>query len=221
MIFSTTACADTVYTRDKRTWQGLIIAENKHQVWLDLGFDIAIIKKEKIIRILRSDSQTAKNISAELKTKRQKRNQMLLSRDQKPREVPFETFQGHILVQALLNGHVKSKLLLDTGSTFTFLSQEIASKLGIPNDNKGLAAQVMTSDGRSQKMLVSTLRTVRVGTAEARDVMVAILPKMREKTPFADGLLGVSFLSRYNFKIDYKRSKLILEQNRPNELPKT
>ncbi len=213
LILPVGARADTIQTSDGRLWNGLIVAENSQQVWIDLGFDIAALDRGKIVRIRRSDPSTSRLIAVSLKMSRQKRDHLLMQRAQKPTEVPFTTFQDHVIVEVLLDDRVPAKLLLDTGSTFTFLSPRVAKQLGIPKKNGVLAADVLTSDGRKKRMVVASVSKISVGKAEARDVQVAILPQMQEDTPFADGLLGVSFLSRFNFKIDYQKHLLILEPN--------
>ena len=220
LFFATQASADTVYTRDHRIWRGLVVAENANQVWLDMGFDIAIFPREKIVAIRRSDSQTTRYIRRNLIQARQRRDSLLKRRESLPQEAVLIPMAGHMLVDTVLNGTVKARLLVDTGSTFTFLSPTIAQQLGILDQNTGRTAQVLMSDGRKETMMVTSLESVKVGTAEAHGVQVAVLPGSSEKNSLSDGLLGVSFLSRFNFKIDYQKNKLILERNGSDGLPK-
>ena len=207
------ACADTIYTQDDRVWKGFIVGETVGELKLDLGFDVAVLEKHKIIRVVYSNPQEAVVISQDLETRRQYYKNILIQRNGKAQEVPLVNFNGHVLVDVLLEGNVKARLLLDTGSTLTFLSSNIADRLGLPEKGSREMIEAITSDGRKQKMALSSVKSLRAGAVEAHDVQVAILPQTNDKMPYVDGLLGVSFLSRFNFKIDYQRNKLVLERN--------
>lgn len=205
--------ADTVQTEDGRVWKGLVVDETARELKLDLGFDVAALDKNHIIRIQRSNPKEAAAIRNDLEIKRQRYEKVMRQRDGKPQEVPLINFNGHVLVDVLLEGHVKARVLLDTGSTITFLSANIAKQLGLPAKGSKPTIEAMTSDGRKQRMALVTLQSVRIGNIETQGVQVAILPQTKDQLPYVDGLLGVSFLSQYNFKIDYRRNKLILERN--------
>ena len=204
--------ADTVYTQDERAWKGLIVSENAAAVGVDLGFDVANIKRDQIVRIVRSTPKETAIILKELEIKRARRDQSLHKRDGAPKEAVLINRDGHVFVDVVLNGRVKARLFMDTGSTVTFITQNIARELNL-STKTAQSVEAMTSDGRKQQMPLLFLDSMRVGTAEAQHVAVAVLPKQSDQMPYMDGLLGMSFLSHFNFKIDYERNKLILEKN--------
>jgi predicted aspartyl protease len=55
---------------------------------------------------------------------------------------------------------------------------------------------------------------VKVGRAEAQHIDAVILLKKDKEleTRFKDGLLGLSFLSKYHFALDQKNARLILRK---------
>ena len=210
---SASAWADTIYTQDGRVWKGIVVGETAGVLKLDLGFDVAALEKDKIASVIYSNPGEAAMIGRDLEIKRQYYKKILIQRNGKPQEVPLVNYNGHVLVDVLLEGNIKARLLLDTGSTLTFLSSNIADRLGLPEKGSREMVEAITSDGRKQKMALSSLKSLRIGAVEANDVQVAILPQTSDKMPYIDGLLGVSFLSRFNFKIDYQRNRLVLERN--------
>ena len=69
------------------------------------------------------------------------------------------------------------------------------------------------ADGRTVLAIPVMLDTVRIGDAHAENVQAAVLAESLPQQGF-DGLLGMSFLSRFNFQVDYANKKLILEKRR-------
>jgi predicted aspartyl protease len=53
---------------------------------------------------------------------------------------------------------------------------------------------------------------VKVENVEAEDVPAAVLTEAITRPGYEDGLLGMSFLNRFTFKVDYNSGKLILER---------
>ena len=118
------------------------------------------------------------------------------------------------MVNALLNKKVEAKLLLDTGASTVLLTKRLAEKLGIKtngeNKNKG---KVRLADGREVDGMYMRLDSVNVQGVEAKDVGTVVLLE-HTKTNSHDGLLGMSFLSKFNFQIDTVNKKIILEKLR-------
>ena len=56
------------------------------------------------------------------------------------------------------------------------------------------------------------LGSVGVQDSEVENIEAAILPEEDSASIPEDGLLGMSFLKKFNFKIDQKNDKLILEK---------
>ncbi len=208
-IFQECARADVVYFKDGRHWEGLVKGEDEQLVYLDLGFDVAELKKHKISRIQKSDGPSTQTLAVELKRKKLARDRALALRDAAPRKVSFVNEEGHLFADALLNGGVQARLLLDTGSSLVVLSRDMAVKLGLKRqESSPLVLKV--ADGRKLKAALVMLDSVKIQGVEARNVQAAILSDEVDDPNFKDGLLGMSFLKKFNFTVDYTNRRLTL-----------
>ena len=117
---------------------------------------------------------------------------------------------GQVIVEALLNGSERVRLLVDTGASIVLISEDTALRLGIKSEDIRSDMKVMLADGSSKTAKPVILKSVKVGDAEVKDVRAAILN--RGSISDADGLLGMSFLSNFIMKVDSAENKLILEK---------
>ncbi len=112
-------------------------------------------------------------------------------------------------VKAVLNGGTTCLLAVDTGASIVVISREIAQKIETnPNDTiEGV--NFTLADGSTTKSDVIIVKSIKVGNSTAYDVPVAV----SENPPGhgIDGLLGMSFLSNFNIKMDVANEKLVLE----------
>jgi predicted aspartyl protease len=87
------------------------------------------------------------------------------------------------------------------------ISPKIAKKLGIGKD-EGRAVPIQLADGSQVNGRVVVVDEIRVGRATVYDSHVVILDEFDD---FGfDGLLGMSFLGHFTFKIDNSEGKLVL-----------
>jgi hypothetical protein len=106
-------------------------------------------------------------------------------------------------IHATIAGH-PALLLLDTGSSFTLVSQRFADRY-VPQANgttvslSEQAAAAVTGRGREAQ--------VRIGDTLVDDMVLSV-PHWRGRT---DGCLGASFLRRGRFTIDYLHGKALFE----------
>lgn len=112
-----------------------------------------------------------------------------------------------IIVEALVNQSVAVPLLLDTGATYTILTKQTAQKLGITALDRLPTRRFLTANG-SVLYPVTTVQSVRVGTAEARAVEVAI--DVEGHLPL--GLLGMSFLRHFKVTMDHAQRQVTFER---------
>ena len=110
---------------------------------------------------------------------------------------------GNFLVDTLLNGRVKARLMLDTGASLITLTEEIGNKLGI-TPYSGAAELPFNTAGGEDWMPLVALDMVAVGAAKTQLVEASINSHIKE----IDGLLGMSFLGDFRFEID-RTSKLL------------
>ncbi len=216
---------DTIYLRNGRNIEGLIKKEDGKSVLLDVGFGTVKFRREEIKDISRSSREEAFNIrkrwgeQRKLEEERMSRRKKELEetrqkKEFEPKEARFIQDKNKIVVEALLNKKVKASLLLDTGATVVLLSSGIAKRLRIrKNATKKDMVKVQMADGRKVNAQLIVLNTVSVEGAKARDVEAVVLSDY-EGMGGCDGLLGMSFLSRFNFQIDTVNKKLILKRRR-------
>lgn len=134
--------------------------------------------------------------------------------------VPLIRGGNSLFVRALLNGRREGIFILDTGASYTTISSAVAQELGISFGPGSPSVTLMTASGMIEAP-VSTLPSIQVGGVEAKDVVV-VVHDLPGQTRIAShdlppssrvvGLLGLSFLSRFQFLIDAEQGFMILGQ---------
>ena len=225
------AGADTIYLKNGRSIEGLIEKENDESVELNVGPGTVKFKRDAIENIYRSTIDEEACIRQEWQRqkkseekrramKKQKLEDEARQKELEPKEAKFSKAGDRIIVNALLNKKISASFLLDTGASAILLSGRIAKRLGIkPTDPKAETVQVQMADGSKTGGIYVVLDSVSVEGAEARDVGAVVLSDYSE-TAIQDGVLGMSFLNRFNCRIDTVNKKLILEKLRPEKKEK-
>ncbi len=123
-------------------------------------------------------------------------------------EVPVIS-RGHTLyVDAMLNASSRRyRLVLDTGASLTAISAGTARALGVAITADLPRVELATANGMLRAPVIS-LRSVRVGGAFVEHVQAVVLPELEG----ADGLLGLSFLNRFDMDINHSEGKLLLRR---------
>jgi clan AA aspartic protease (TIGR02281 family) len=118
--------------------------------------------------------------------------------------VPLRRDGNAMLVEALVGGTLRTRLLLDTGAEFTVLSTAAARRLAL---NLGNAAVIplRSASGVFFAPMIK-VQSIAVGDAAAYDVEVVV----HDATPGLDGLLGMSFLDNFLVTISTSDEKLVL-----------
>jgi aspartyl protease family protein len=99
------------------------------------------------------------------------------------------------------------EMVVDSGASLISLPANIADAAGISIPADADEVVLSLADGRRIPARLVTLQRVRVGPFEARDVEAVILsPEAGDAPP----LLGMSFLGRYNFRINAADKSLSL-----------
>ncbi len=123
--------------------------------------------------------------------------------------------QSHsVLVEAVLNDGTKAILIVDTGADMVVLSKRIGEKLGVDvsTDTGNDIAEMRLAGGKSAKVRMTILKRVSIEAVEEKDVKAAVLLEDEDGSGFKDGLLGRSFLNRYNISIDLQKMKMLMEK---------
>ena len=216
-IFQLRANADTLYLKNGRSIEGLIKREDADNVDLEISFGSMKFSQTQIERIERSSPKQAELIRKEWdeeKIKVQERaKEAEERREHEPKQVSVDKISGHVMVVTTLNKKVKANLVLDTGASLMLLSNKIATDLGLGiNGNTGTAIELIAADGRKLKAKMVILDSVSVQDSEVQKIEAAVLSAKDNDAINGDGLLGMSFLKNFNFKIDQKYGKLTLEK---------
>ena len=121
-------------------------------------------------------------------------------------DVVLEPHMGVWIVEALLNDHVRARLIVDTGASLCVVSGPLAERLGLQPGRTLVPLQ--TANGAVNAPLVR-IPSVRVGEAEVDDFVAAVT-----SIGPIDGLLGNSFLGRFDVSVDVGRRMLTLRPRR-------
>ncbi|MGD9015454.1 MAG: retropepsin-like aspartic protease, partial [Candidatus Omnitrophota bacterium] len=164
------------------------------------------------VSLIRNKWENHRQAEEEKRVKREQEIKEAMRKEElKPKEIEMSQAGPHIIVDALLNDKVRASLLLDTGASLILISRDIAKQLGIKTQgSERIEIMVTMADGREVKADYIVLESVNVQGAVARDIPAAVLSG--KATVPEDGLLGMSFLDKFNFQIDSENKRLILQK---------
>ncbi len=129
--------------------------------------------------------------------------------------IPFDKRDGHaIFVRARLNNKIDTTYHLDTGASLVTISRATARDLKIKITPETERIGLMTANGAIAAYLVE-LESIAVGLslrepAVATKVKVAVCSSCGQGA-IIEGLLGLSFLNNFNYRVDTERGHLVLE----------
>ena len=120
------------------------------------------------------------------------------------------TKRGNSLTTSvLLNRKVREELIVDTGATDTVISSSLAKKMGI-SATKGKNVLCQVADGRTVNGKQINIKEVRVGGAKVYNVQAIVMDS--GEIGNSPGLLGMSFLNNFIFKVDTEKEILVLQK---------
>jgi predicted aspartyl protease len=114
-------------------------------------------------------------------------------------QIPLRSADGVQTLTATVNG-VTGTFIVDSGAAYLTVTSAFSERAKI-NNGAGIRLPIKTVGGTVQAIL-GTASNVAVRNAEARNVTIAVIQDSRD--PFGariDGLLGMSFLARFNTRI--------------------
>ena len=236
-----TAQADTVNLKNGGSVTGIIEREDERSVEVNTGFGTVTFKKSQIKEIERSSVEESQKIAKEwgekrieLKSKEKEFEEARDKRfkgayenwmdDEKTKKLKDESVAKQIniarepdgkgiMVEVLLNNRVKVNLVLDTGASIVALSRKVGEELGIDlSDTKKDVMEMRLADGSRTTAKAIILDSVKVQDVEVKNVMAAIMLDEVPVIGVTEGLLGMSFLNKFNLKTDLKNMKMSLEK---------
>ncbi|MGO9215140.1 MAG: TIGR02281 family clan AA aspartic protease [Syntrophales bacterium] len=122
-------------------------------------------------------------------------------------EIPFErTSSGLILVEAVLNGGVKAKMVFDTGADIVVITEELSKKLRQDLSQAGETIKLYTNCGEV-KGISFVVDKIELGNVGKENVRSVITPDDFSLNGF-EGFLGLSFLGDFKITVDYQRGRI-------------
>jgi len=126
--------------------------------------------------------------------------------------VPLKNSKNALIVDALLTqgtSQTGGAFIIDTGATYTSISQEMAEQLNLDLSNCE-TVQITTANGRIEVPKVM-LQSLNVNGLEAHNIEATVIP-VRSGASFS-GLLGLSFIRQFVVTIDPQANQLIFQKN--------
>jgi clan AA aspartic protease (TIGR02281 family) len=211
------AIADTLYLKNKQSVEGFIKSENERYVEFLLRIGIIKFERDEIKRIYRSTALESEAIRSKWAEEQLESERLMLIEERRKQEEPpkieFVIGQDGIIVDAVINEKFPAKLIFDTGASLVVLTNGFAKKAGINIEKSNKRIKLVVADGKQIEARYVILENIKVQDVELHDVEAAIILDNSLDSKFAkDGMLGMSFLKRFNFKMDNKNNRLILEK---------
>jgi aspartyl protease family protein len=119
--------------------------------------------------------------------------------------VPLEPALGVWITPVMLDGAHTGRFLVDTGSSVTVVSPELAARVGIREGAGPGSVELQTLGGRTAGR-AAVVRSLRVGDLEMREAPIVV----HDPGQGVDGILGNTFLARYRITVDADRRQLHL-----------
>ncbi len=137
------------------------------------------------------------------------RNPPLPSPSPDKASIPIQKKGAIVIVPATLNAKATANFVVDTGASYTMISQATAKELNIDVSKTLPTIPFQTANGIINAPVV-TLESIEVGGFQVKDLTAAIHDVFPD--PAISGLLGLNFLSRFRMDIDTQNGVLILEK---------
>lgn len=123
--------------------------------------------------------------------------------------VPMERHGEVVVIEATLNNKRSAKFVVDTGASYTLISNALARDLAIDVGQSGKTLPFQTANGLINAP-VTNLESISVGGIEVRNLTTAIHDAVPDSQ--VSGLLGLNFLSHFRMDIDTQKRVLHLEK---------
>jgi aspartyl protease family protein len=111
------------------------------------------------------------------------------------------------VVPAVINKKFMATFLVDTGASYTVITPETASALGIQIDAENPTVPVTTANGTVEAPVV-TLRNVSLGGLQVKEVQ-AVVTDLGD-APQLSGLLGMTFFQ--GMELSFKQDRLVISR---------
>ncbi|MDO8525785.1 MAG: retropepsin-like aspartic protease [Candidatus Omnitrophota bacterium] len=231
--------ADTIHFNNGASIDGIIKGEDANSVEMDIGFGTITCPRREIMKVERSSPGERTALVEKWEKKREElkaggrqfdveRRKRFAEYDEwtnaeRERAAKESIVQGtidltrdpdskSILIDVLLDDQVKATLILDTGASIVVLTRKKSEELGLDlSDTVNDIAMLQLAGGQKVAAKMVMLKSVRIKDIEVKNVLAGVLLEGAEMG-LKDGLLGMTFLNKFNLKIDLKNMKMGLEK---------
>lgn len=121
-------------------------------------------------------------------------------------EIPLAVRQGRPVVDGVyVNGGGPYRFLVDTGAESSQLDRRLAKEIGL---RPSFQVELVAAAGVRRVGGAGDVR-LRLGTAEATgEVLFTDMSTVREWAPDVQGVLGQSFLRRFDYRLDFRAGRM-------------
>lgn len=123
--------------------------------------------------------------------------------------VPIEKHGEVVVIEATLNNKRAAKFVVDTGASYTLISNALARDLAIDVSQGAKTLPFQTANGLINAP-VTRLESISVGGIEIKNLPTAVHDAVPDSP--VSGLLGLNFLSHFRMDIDTQKRVLHLEK---------
>jgi len=121
-------------------------------------------------------------------------------------QIPLEKYGKHYLIKARINDSIKLNLILDTGASSVSVTSSIMGKYDFHIAKRNVSTS--TGNGIAKKHIY----LVDKFSIEDVDLYDFNVGELRNYKSNKDGLLGMSFLEKFNWEIDEENNILFLNK---------
>jgi predicted aspartyl protease len=126
--------------------------------------------------------------------------------------VRFLPVDGHIMVPVVMNDRVEAKVLVDTGSSITVVSRELAERLRLHEEpGHGITLKTMAMDVQAD---LARLDSIQLGDLRHKNFRVAVADLALGEAKAFDGILGMDFMQKYRIDIDNVNRTIVFGSGR-------
>ncbi len=114
-------------------------------------------------------------------------------------KIPLRREGNSYYATVVVNGKAPQDMIVDTGANSVVLPYKVALECGLKPEESAVTVIATVADGSKVKSKLVNLESVRVGKFTAENVECVVLPAEAKNAPM---LLGMTFLSKFNFSIN-------------------
>ena len=123
--------------------------------------------------------------------------------------IPVRRVGSAMIVSAELNNRLKTNLVVDTGASYVAISKPVAASLGLKTTEHTRFIPLQTGNGMMMAPIMK-LSSLRLGAIEVNDVEATIIEDWGD--PNVVGVLGMNFLSAFDWSTDNANGQLLLKR---------